>query len=121
MPVAKGLYDLGWKIFATAGTSEFLNNHGIPTIRTHKIGAGKPDIIDHIISGDINLVINTPSKVIAHNRDGFKIRRNAVEAGIPCLTSLDTANAFLTCARRVQTTQLSVVDITKISNFVNFV
>ena len=121
LPIAKGLYDLGWKIFATAGTSEFLNNHGIPTIRTHKIGAGKPDIIDHIISGDINLVINTPSKVIAHNRDGFKIRRNAVEAGIPCLTSLDTANAFLTCARRVQTTQLSVVDITQISNFVNFV
>lgn len=121
LPIAKGLYDLGWKIFATAGTSEFLNNHGIPTIRTHKIGAGKPDIIDHIISGDINLVINTPSKVIAHNRDGFKIRRNAVEAGIPCLTSLDTANAFLTCARRVQTTQLSVVDITKISSFVNFV
>ncbi len=121
LPIAQGLYDLGWKIFATAGTSEFLNNHGIPTIRTHKIGAGKPDIIDHIISGDINLVINTPSKVIAHNRDGFKIRRNAVEAGIPCLTSLDTANAFLTCARRVQTTQLSVVDITKISNFVNFV
>ncbi len=121
LPIAQGLYDLGWTIFATAGTSGFLNDHGIPTIRLHKIGAGKPDILDHIISGKIHLVINTPSKGVAHHRDGYKIRRNAVEAGIPCLTSLDTANAFLTCARHVQTTQLSVVDITKVSSFLNFI
>lgn len=121
LPIAKGLFDLGWKIFATEGTSDYLNNHNIPTIRTHKIGAGKPDILDHIVSGEINLVINTPSRGIVHNRDGYKIRRNAVEAGIPCLTSLDTANAFLTCARHVETTQLSVVDITKVSSFLNFI
>lgn len=121
LPVARGLYDLGWTIFATAGTSEFLNDQGIPTIRLHKIGDGKPDILDHILSGKINLVINTPSKGVAHHRDGYKIRRNAVEAGIPCLTSLDTANAFLTCARHVDTTQLSVVDITKVSTFLNFI
>lgn len=121
LPIAKGLYDLGWKIFATAGTSDYLNDNNIPTIRTNKIGAGKPDILDHIISGEINLVINTPSRGVAHNRDGYRIRRNAVEAGIPCLTSLDTAGAFLTCAQQVQTTQLSVIDITKLSNFVNFI
>ena len=121
LPIAQGLYDLGWTILSTAGTSEFLNDHGIPTIRLHKIGDGKPDIIDHILSGEINLVVNTPSKAVAHHRDGFRIRRNAVEAGIPCLTSLDTANAFLTCARHVETTQLSVVDITKVSTFLNFI
>ena len=121
LPIARGLYDLGWTILSTAGTSEFLNDHGIPTIRLHKIGDGKPDIIDHIMSGEINLVINTPSKAVAHHRDGFRIRRNAVEAGVPCLTSLDTANAFLTCARHVETTQLSVVDITKVSTFLNFI
>ena len=121
LPIARGLYDLGWTILSTAGTSEFLNDHGIPTIRLHKIGDGKPDIIDHILSGEINLVVNTPSKAVAHHRDGFRIRRNAVEAGIPCLTSLDTANAFLTCARHVETTQLSVVDITKVSTFLNFI
>lgn len=98
-----------------------MNDNGIPTIRLHKIGDGKPDIIDHILSGDINLVINTPSKAVAHHRDGFRIRRNAVEAGVPCLTSLDTANAFLTCARHIETTQLSVVDITKVSTFLNFI
>ncbi|HEX3016774.1 MAG TPA: carbamoyl-phosphate synthase large subunit [Caproicibacter sp.] len=121
LPVAQGLYDLGWTIFATGGTSEFLNDKGIPTIRLHKIGDGKPDILDHILSGKINLVVNTPSKGVAHHRDGYKIRRNAVEAGVPCLTSLDTANAFLTCARHVDTTQLSVVDITKVSTFLNFI
>jgi carbamoyl-phosphate synthase large subunit len=121
LPIAQGLYDLGWTILSTAGTSEFLNDRGIPTIRLHKIGDGKPDIIDHILSGDINLVINTPSNGVAHHRDGYRIRRNAVEAGIPCLTSLDTANAFLTCARHVETTQLSVVDITKVSTFLNFI
>ena len=121
LPIAKGLYDLGWTIYSTAGTSEFLNENEIPTIRLHKIGDGKPDIIDHILSGKINLVINTPSKGVAHHRDGYKIRRNAVEAGIPCLTSLDTANAFLTCARHVDTTHLSVVDITKVSSALNII
>jgi carbamoyl-phosphate synthase large subunit len=121
LPIAQGLYDLGWVILATEGTSEFLNDHGIPTIRLHKIGDGTPDILDHILSGDINLVINTPSKGVAHHRDGYRIRRNAVEAGVPCLTSLDTANAFLTCARHVETTHLSVVDITKVSTFLNFI
>lgn len=121
LPIAKGLYDLGWTIFSTAGTSDFLNDNGIPTIRLHKIGEAKPDILDQILSGKINLVVNTPSKGVAHHRDGYQIRRNAVEAGIPCLTSLDTASAFLTCARHVDTTQLSVVDITKVSTFLNFI
>ena len=58
---------------------------------------------------------------MSHNRDGYLIRRNAVEAGIPCLTSLDTANAFLTCAQHVETTQLSVIDITTVSSFLNFI
>ncbi|XOQ48941.1 MAG: carbamoyl-phosphate synthase large subunit [Eubacteriales bacterium] len=121
LPIAKGLYKLGWTIYATPGTSDFFNDNDIPTIRTNKIGTGTPDILDHITSGKIDLVINTPSKGVAHNRDGYKIRRNAVECGIPCLTSLDTANAFLTCARHVDTTHLSVVDITKVSTFLNFI
>ena len=121
LPIARGLYDLGWKIYSTKGTSDFLNDNGIPTIRTKKVGAGKPDILDHIISGEINLVINTPSKVDEHKRDGYLIRRNAVEAGIPCLTSLDTANAFLNCALHADNMKLSVIDITKISSFLNFI
>jgi carbamoyl-phosphate synthase large subunit len=121
LPIAKGLYDLGWTIYATQGTADYLNDHEIPTIRTHKVGMNQHDIINLIMSGKIDLVINTPSKGMQHDRDGFLIRRNAVEAGIPCLTSLDTANAFLTCARHVETTELSVVDITHVSTFLNLV
>lgn len=121
LPIAQGLHELGWTIYATAGTSDFLNQHEIPTIRTNKIGSDKPDIINLILSGKIDLVINTPSRGMEHHRDGYMIRRNTVEAGVPCLTSLDTANAFLTCARQVETTQLSVVDITKVSSFLNLI
>ena len=70
---------------------------------------------------EIDMVINTPSRGAVHNRDGYLIRRNAVECGLPCLTSLDTANAFLTCCKNVKTTQLSVVDITKVSSFLNII
>ena len=121
VPIAKGLQELGWHIYCTEGTAEYLRRRGVQTIRLNKIGDAKPDILDEIISGSIDLVINTPSKGAQHHRDGFLIRRNTVEAGIPCLTSLDTASAFLNCVRHVEDTNLSVVDITKVSTFLNFV
>lgn len=121
LPIARGLYELGWKIFTTAGTGDFLEKNGVKSTRLSKVGMAKPDILDTIMSGKIDLVINTPSKGFVHNRDGYKIRRNAVEAGIPCLTSLDTANAFLNCVQHVEETNLSVVDITKVSTFLNLV
>ncbi|ARP50124.1 carbamoyl phosphate synthase large subunit [Ruminococcaceae bacterium CPB6] len=121
LPIAKGLYDLGWTIYATAGTSDYLNDHDIPTIRVCKIGQGERDTLSLVTSGKADLIINTPTTTAQHSRDGFTIRRAAVECGVTCLTSLDTANAFLTCARHVQTTQLSVVDITSVNRFLNFV
>lgn len=121
LPIAKGLYDLGWTIYATAGTAEFLNDHDIPTIRVCKIGKGERDTLTLVTSGKIDLIINTPTTTAQHSRDGFAIRRAAVECGVTCLTSLDTANAFLTCAQQVQTTQLSVVDITRVNTFLNLV
>lgn len=121
LPIVKGLYDLGWNIYATAGTSDYLNAHDIPTIRVSKLGQGERDTVSLITEGKINLVINTPSQTASHSRDGLTIRRTAVECGVTCLTSLDTANAFLTCAQNAQTTQLSVVDITRVNTFLNFV
>ncbi len=121
LPIAKGLFEQGWTIYATKGTSEFLNEHDIPTVRVNKIDEGKPDILDQITSGKIHLVINTPSGGNARNKDGYLIRRYAVECGIPCLTSLDTAAAFLTCVQNAEITQLSVVDITKVSSFLNII
>lgn len=121
LPIVKGLYDLGWTIYATAGTNDYLNAHDIPTIRVSKLGQGERDTVSLITEGKINLVINTPSQTASHSRDGLTIRRTAVECGVTCLTSLDTANAFLTCAQNAQTTQLSVVDITRVNTFLNFV
>ncbi len=121
LPIVQGLYDLGWTIYATEGTSEFLNDHDIPTIRVSKIGKGERDTVSLITAGKINLVINTPTNTASHSRDGLTIRRTAVECGVTCLTSLDTANAFLTCAQNAETTQLSVVDIARVNTFLNFV
>lgn len=114
VPIARGFHEMGWTISATEGTSRYLAEHGIPAETLYKIGDGTPNILDYILSGKVDMVVNTPSKGMAHNRDGFIIRRNTVEAGIPCLTSLDTANAFLTCLQRFEQLSLSVVDITKI-------
>ncbi len=120
LPIARGLHELGWTIYSTEGTSAYLQSHGVENVCLNKVGGEKPDILDCILSGKIDLVINTPSKDRKHRRDGFLIRRNTVEAGIPCLTSLDTANAFLRCVQHVEDTNLSVVDITKVSSFLVF-
>jgi carbamoyl-phosphate synthase large subunit len=120
LPIAHGLHELGWTIYSTEGTSAYLQSHGVENVCLNKVGGEKPDILDCILSGKIDLVINTPSKDRKHRRDGFLIRRNTVEAGIPCLTSLDTANAFLRCVQHVEDTNLSVVDITKVSSFLVF-
>ena len=76
-----------------------LNSEGVATNAVRKIGEGEPDILDLIQSGKIKLIINTPTKGRKPDRDGFKIRRKAVEMSIPCLTSLDTARAVVDCIK----------------------
>ncbi|MCL6611235.1 MAG: carbamoyl-phosphate synthase large subunit [Peptococcaceae bacterium] len=95
LPVLRGLSGLGFKICATGGTAAFLREAGLPVERVNKIREGSPNIADLIRSGKINLVINTLTRGKAPERDGFQIRRAAVEYGVPCLTSLDTAWALL--------------------------
>jgi carbamoyl-phosphate synthase large subunit len=79
-----------------------------------RIGQGAPDIIDLIKDGKVDLVINTPTRGRSHNRDGYKIRRNAVEHGVPCITALDTANALLTSIEHSRYDSLSVIDISQL-------
>ncbi|ACB86011.1 carbamoyl-phosphate synthase large subunit [Natranaerobius thermophilus] len=95
-PLVERFQKLGLKIFATSGTAEFLRNQGIDVEQVPKIVDESPNIIDLIREGQINYVINTFTIGKEPARDGFKIRRAAVENGIPCLTSLDTASALLT-------------------------
>ncbi|HEY8349265.1 MAG TPA: carbamoyl-phosphate synthase large subunit [Clostridia bacterium] len=100
--IAEQFEKLGFTLWATGNTARMLNMHGIATNAVKKIGEGSPDLLDLIASGKINLVINTPTRGRQPERDGFKIRRKAVEMSIPCLTSLDTARAVLSCIRMKQ-------------------
>lgn len=97
LPLAEGFEKLGYVLFATGKTALYLNQHGIATNAVRKISEDAPNIIDLIEGGRIKLIINTPTRGRAPQRDGFKIRRKAVESSIPCLTSLDTAYGILNC------------------------
>ena len=83
----------GYRIFATEGTSKYFQEKNIPTYTVGKIG-GEHDLLSVIQKGEVQLVVNTMTKGKIYERDGFQIRRESVENGIPCLTSLDTANAL---------------------------
>ncbi|ACV63163.1 carbamoyl-phosphate synthase, large subunit [Desulfofarcimen acetoxidans DSM 771] len=94
LPIIKGLAGLGYKICATRGTADFLASEGLSVESVNKVHEASPNIIDLIRQNSIHLVINTLTKGKAPERDGFRIRRTAVEHGVPCLTSLDTARAI---------------------------
>lgn len=91
--IAKRLNEVGYKIIATEGTAKKLAEHAIKVQTVDKIG-GHDDLITKIQNGDVQIVINTMTKGKTIERDGFQIRRASVENGVPCLTSLDTANAL---------------------------
>ena len=95
LPLLKKLSERGFKIMATMGTAAYLRVNGVPVTKLNKINEGPPTILDAIKSGEIKLLINTITRGKEPERDGFKIRRAAVEHNIPCLTSLDTVKAFL--------------------------
>ncbi|WP_340296041.1 carbamoyl-phosphate synthase large subunit [Staphylococcus coagulans] len=91
--IAKRLNEVGYKIIVTEGTAKKLAEHAIKVQTVDKIG-GHDDLITKIQNGDVQIVINTMTKGKTIERDGFQIRRASVENGVPCLTSLDTANAL---------------------------
>jgi carbamoyl-phosphate synthase large subunit len=85
--IAAQLHDLGFRIVATRGTAAAISRMGIPAERLNKIGEGSPHVVDWIDRGDVDLVINTPTGTAART-DGYEIRRAAVAAGIPCITTI---------------------------------
>ncbi len=115
LPIAQKFFNKGFQIYATSGTANFLASNGIQANVVEKIWEGKDSIIDLIQSGKINFVINTPTKGKESSRDGFKIRRTAVECKIPCFTSLDTVNALYDAIENeVKEEELDVVNIVEI-------
>ncbi|PLR97348.1 carbamoyl-phosphate synthase large subunit [Bacillus sp. T33-2] len=95
LAIAKRFAAIGYQLMATSGTARFLQSEGIRVKVVGKIGSDGPNIIDVIRNGEAQVVINTLTKGKQPERDGFRIRRESVENGIPCLTSLDTAEAIL--------------------------
>ncbi|MDP4096909.1 carbamoyl-phosphate synthase large subunit [Paenibacillus sp. P96] len=91
----RGFYKLGYKIIATGGTAAALEQAGIPVTIVNKLSEGTPNILDLIRTGEANFVFNTLTKGKTPERDGFRIRREAVENGVVCMTSLDTVRALL--------------------------
>jgi carbamoyl-phosphate synthase large subunit len=86
----------GFKLFATEGTAALIERNGMPVqYTTKRIGRGKPDVLDVILTGTVHGVINTPGPADKEILDGLEIRRAAVERGIPCITSIDTARAMV--------------------------
>jgi carbamoyl-phosphate synthase large subunit len=86
---------LGYKVIATGGTAQHLQDAGLPVLTVNKLSEGNPNILDLIRNGEAHFVVNTLTKGKTPQRDGFRIRREAVENGIVCMTSLDTVKALL--------------------------
>jgi carbamoyl-phosphate synthase large subunit len=115
IPIADELSKLGYKIYATAGTAHTLNNNMIAANVVRKLSEPEPNIMTLLESGKIDYVISTSAKGRIPQRDSVKIRRKAVERSIPCLTSLDTAKALISCLKMNSTIEdIDLVDITKI-------
>ncbi len=93
--LVRAFAELGFRIYATAGTQRHLASIGVDSTPVKKIHEGSPNIVDLIQSGEIHLVLNTLSPERNPEREGARIRRASVELSIPCLTSLDTARALL--------------------------
>jgi carbamoyl-phosphate synthase large subunit len=95
LKLARRFAAIGYRIMATGGTATFLETAGLPVKVVGKIGSQGKTLLDVIHTGEAQFIINTLTKGKQPERDGFRIRREAVENGIPCLTSLDTADAIL--------------------------
>lgn len=103
---------VGYTIFATRSTARVLNQNGVFAIPINKLEEESPNLLDLILDHNIDLVIDTPSHGSGKYTDGFLIRRHAIETGVTCLTSLDTARALVSSLEHKEDKEkLSMVDI----------
>ena len=102
---------IGYRIFATKSTAEALNAAGVKAIPVRKIEQESPNLLDLILGHEIDLVIDIPAQGAEHSRDGFVIRRNAIEPGVNVLTAIDTAEALITSLENTDIKKLTLIDI----------
>ncbi|MFI3200890.1 MAG: carbamoyl-phosphate synthase large subunit [Eubacteriales bacterium] len=113
--IGKRFERLGYTIYATRSTAAALQEAGVKARKVNKINQESPTVMDLILGHKIDLVIDTPTQGRDKSRDGFLIRRTAIETGVNCLTSLDTAKALLTSLEHANTEELTLVDIASVS------
>jgi len=108
--IAKRFRALGYTIYSTKGTAKVLNDNGVNAIVIRKLEEEGPNILDLILSHEIDIVIDVPMRGIAGSKDGFIIRRNAIETGVNVLTSTDTAKALVSSLEN-EKGEISVIKI----------
>ena len=114
--IARRFEAIGYRIFATRSTAKVLREHGVNAMRINKIESESPNLMDLILGHEIDLVIDTPSPGVGHSKDGFLIRRCAIETGVNVLTSLDTATALITSLENNHIQNLTLIDIAQIAS-----
>lgn len=102
---------IGYKIYATKGTARALAGAGVEAEEVNKLEEGSPNLLDLILGHRIDLVIDTPQQGEKHSKDGFLIRRNAVETGVNVLTAIDTAKALISSLESAEQKELTLIDI----------
>ncbi len=112
--IGRRFADIGYRIFATAGTAAALKAGGVKAIAVRKIEQESPNLLDLILGHEIDLVIDTPAQGAEHSRDGFVIRRNAIETGVNVLTAMDTARALITSLENTDIKKLTLIDIAEV-------
>ncbi|MCH5584772.1 carbamoyl-phosphate synthase large subunit [Shimazuella sp. AN120528] len=115
IPLMERFIQLGYRVVSTAGTADVLEKAGIPVQRVNKLKDGSPHILDMIRKGEADLVVNTWTRGKTPERDGFLIRREAVEHGVACLTSLDTVEALLTTMETIHLSALPIGEEAKVA------
>ena len=112
--IGRRFADIGYRIFATKGTADALRDAGVKVNTVNKIEQESPNLMDLILGHKIDLVIDTPPQGAERARDGFLIRRNAIETGVNVLTAIDTAEALITSLENTDIKKLTLIDIAQI-------
>lgn len=113
LPIAKQYANFGYHIYSTKGTYEFLKKHNVAVNLVNRINEKSNTLFDLMYTDTVDLIIDIPTRT-SNLKDGFMIRRFAVEAGIPIYTSLDTAQALINCLEVKHREELTLIDITKL-------
>jgi carbamoyl-phosphate synthase large subunit len=108
--LAAGFHDMGFRVLATAGTAQAIRRMGVPVERMKKLSEGSPNVVERIDSGQVDMVINTPTGSGAR-ADGYEIRRAAIGRGIPCITTMSGASAAQRAIRASRSGEAGVISL----------